>query len=221
MAFFKSDYYRVAKLHVDSGWVPPDTRVDELEAAVRTVCEPIFNKPLKDISFAQVLLRLFQTARRFNMTVQPQLILLQKTLLNIEGLGRQLYPDLDLWVTARPILEEWVTERVSGKGFINRLREQLPDLSETLQELPQIFQRILQQAADGNIRLQVENPGLEDLKSEIRYQGIKRRWTLTGVGGLACGTLLIAMNTTPVWAGWLVAGLSLGILVMGLRPRKS
>ncbi len=115
LAFFDRDYNRVARLHIDSGWVPPGTRVDELESAVRTVCEPIFQKPLSEISFAQVLLRLFETARRFQMEVQPQLILLQKTLLQIEGLGRQLYPELDLWKTAQPILREWAAERMSGR----------------------------------------------------------------------------------------------------------
>ena len=113
MAFFNRDYRRIAQLHIESGWVPRITRVDELESAVRTVCEPIYNKPLKEISFAQVLLRLFETARRFDMQVQPQLILLQKTLFNIEGLGRQLYPELDLWKTAQPVLREWMRERIS------------------------------------------------------------------------------------------------------------
>ena len=116
MAFFDRDYARVAALHVESGWVPRGTRVDELESAVRTVCEPIFNKPLKEISFAQVLLRLFETARRFDMQVQPQLILLQKTLFNIEGLGRQLYPELDLWQTAQPYLRKWMRERMSPRS---------------------------------------------------------------------------------------------------------
>ena len=113
IAFFKRDYRKVAQLHIDSGWVPAETKVNEFEAAIRTVCEPIFEKPLKDISFGQLLLRLFQTARRFNMEIQPQLVLLQKTLLNIEGLGRQLYPDLDLWSTAQPFLERWMRERIS------------------------------------------------------------------------------------------------------------
>ena len=121
LAFFNNDYYRVAKLHVDSGWVPPDTRVDELEAAIRSVCEPIFNKPLREISFGLVLMRLFDTARKFDMRVQPQLVLLQKTLLNIEGLGRQLYPDLDLWDTAKPFLENWMKERTSVKAHIKEI----------------------------------------------------------------------------------------------------
>jgi ubiquinone biosynthesis protein len=137
IAFFKRDYRRVAQLHIDSGWVPADTKVNDFEAAIRTVCEPIFERPLKDISFAQLLLRLFQTARRFNMEIQPQLVLLQKTLLNIEGLGRQLYPDLDLWSTAQPFLERWMRERISPAHLLRNLQqqvEQVPHLSQMARE---------------------------------------------------------------------------------------
>ena len=137
LAFFQRDYRKVAQLHIDSGWVPSSTRVNELEAAIRTVCEPIFEKPLKDISFGILLLRLFQTARRFNMEVQPQLVLLQKTLLNIEGLGRQLYPDLDLWSTAKPYLERWMRQRYTPKQIASQLQQQvekLPHLASTLQQ---------------------------------------------------------------------------------------
>ena len=130
LAFFRRDYRRVATLHVDSGWVPAGTRVDELEAAVRAVCEPIFNKPLKDISFGLVLLRLFQTARQFNMEMQPQLVLLQKTLLAIEGLGRQLYPELDLWQTAKPVLEDWMRERHDPRTRFKQLVAAWPEISE-------------------------------------------------------------------------------------------
>ena len=117
IAFFRRDYKRVAELHVESGWVPPDTRVDALEGAIRAVCEPHFDRPLKDISLGQVLMRLFQTSRRFNVEIQPQLVLLQKTLLNIEGLGRQLDPDLDLWITAKPFLERWMNEQIGWRGL--------------------------------------------------------------------------------------------------------
>ena len=134
MAFFNRDYRRVAQLHIDSGWIPADTRVNEFEAAIRSVCEPIFERPLSEISFGQLLLRLFQTARRFQMEVQPQLVLLQKTLLNIEGLGRQLYPDLDLWTTAQPYLERWMRERMlpqhQAKVWQQHL-ERVPALIET------------------------------------------------------------------------------------------
>ncbi len=138
MAFFKRDYRKVAQLHIDSGWVPAETKVNEFEAAIRTVCEPIFEKPLKDISFGQLLVRLFQVARRFNMEVQPQLVLLQKTLLNIEGLGRELYPDLDLWSTGQPYLERWMRERMSPKQLIKNVHaqiEQLPHLANMTREL--------------------------------------------------------------------------------------
>jgi ubiquinone biosynthesis protein len=148
IAFFKRDYRRVAQLHIDSGWVPAETKINDFEAAIRTVCEPIFEKPLKDISFGQVLLRLFQTARRFNMEVQPQLVLLQKTLLNIEGLGRQLYPDLDLWSTAQPFLERWMRERVSPLHLLRNLQlqaEQVPHLSQIARDT---LERLNQQSAD-------------------------------------------------------------------------
>jgi len=144
LAFFQRDYRRVAVLHVESGWVPEGTRVDEFEAAIRTVCEPIFARPLKDISFGQVLLRLFQTARRFQMEVQPQLVLLQKTLLNIEGLGRQLNPDLDLWRTAKPFLEQWMRDQVGPKAVWERLRDEAPELARALPEMPRLLHRYLQ-----------------------------------------------------------------------------
>ena len=143
LAFFKRDYRRVAKLHVDSAWVPEDTRVDELEAAVRAVCEPVFNKPLKDISFGVVLLRLLETARRFDMEVQPQLVLLQKTLLAIEGLGRELYPELDLWSTAMPILEDWVRERQDPRTQAKLIVENLPQIAEDLRLVPELLHKII------------------------------------------------------------------------------
>jgi ubiquinone biosynthesis protein len=139
IAFFRRDYKRVAELHVESGWVPKETRIDELEAAVRAVCEPQFDRPLKDISLGQVLLRLFQTSRRFNVEIQPQLVLLQKTLLNIEGLGRDLDPELDLWVTAKPFLESWMKEQVGIQGFVQRLQSQAPRYAKWLPELPRLI----------------------------------------------------------------------------------
>lgn len=138
VAFFNRDYRKVAELHVDSGWVPRNTSVDEFEFAIRTVCEPIFNKPLAEISFGQVLVNLFNTARRFNMEVQPQLVLLQKTLLYIEGLGRQLYPQLDLWQTAKPFLENWVQEQMGVKAVFNKVKENLPFWNEKLPEIPDL-----------------------------------------------------------------------------------
>ncbi len=143
LAFFNRDYRRVAELHVASGWVPVNTRVDEFEAAIRTVCEPIFQRPLQDISFGQTLLRLFQTAQRFNMEVQPQLILLQKTLFNIEGLGRQLYPSLDLWTTGKPHLERWLKQQLGPRAFIRKLRSNAPYWLEKLPELPELIYDVL------------------------------------------------------------------------------
>jgi ubiquinone biosynthesis protein len=151
VAFFRRDYKRVAEAHIESGWVPPETRVDELEAAVRTCCEPIFDRPLKDISFGQVLLRLFQTSRRFNVEVQPQLVLLQKTLLNIEGLGRQLDPDLDLWKTAKPYLERWMAEQIGWQGMLDHLKDEGPRYAHILPQLPRLVHHALSQVGhDGN-----------------------------------------------------------------------
>ena len=151
-AFFNRDYRRVAQLHVESGWVARNTRVEEFESAIRTVCEPIFEKPLKDISFAQVVLRLFQVARRFQMEVQPQLVLLQKTLLAIEGLGRQLYPELDLWATAKPFLEKWLKEQIGPKALIRQLRENLPFFTEQLPHMPRLLNDILVLSREQKIR---------------------------------------------------------------------
>jgi ubiquinone biosynthesis protein len=149
IAFFRRDYKRVAELHVESGWVPPDTRINDLEGAIRAVCEPHFDRPLKDISLGQVLLRLFQTSRRFNVEIQPQLVLLQKTLLNVEGLGRQLDPELDLWKTAKPFLERWMNEQVGWRGLVERLKKEGPHYVQLLPELPRLVHRALQQVERG------------------------------------------------------------------------
>ena len=148
LAFFRRDYKRVAEAHIESGWAPKETRVDELESAVRACCEPIFDRPLKDISFGQILLRLFQTSRRFNVEVQPQLVLLQKTLLNIEGLGRQLDPDLDLWKTAKPYLENWMADQVGPKGFWERLKAEAPRYGQIIPQLPRLVHRALTLAGE-------------------------------------------------------------------------
>ncbi|NVD72176.1 ubiquinone biosynthesis regulatory protein kinase UbiB [Duganella sp. BJB1802] len=148
LAFFRRDYKRVAEAHIESGWAPKETRVDELESAVRACCEPIFDRPLKDISFGQILLRLFQTSRRFNVEVQPQLVLLQKTLLNIEGLGRQLDPDLDLWKTAKPYLENWMAEQVGWQGMWQRLKAEAPRYTHVLPQLPRLLHRALEQQGE-------------------------------------------------------------------------
>ena len=143
IAFFRRDYKRVAQVHIESGWAPADTRVDELEAAIRAVCEPIFDKPLREVSFGKVLLRLFQTSRRFGIEIQPQLVLLQKTLLNIEGLGLQLDPELDLWKTAKPWLERWMSEQVGWRGLLKSLREEAPHYATLLPQLPRLLHQRL------------------------------------------------------------------------------
>ena len=165
LAFFNRDYARVAKLHIESGWVPANTRPDEFEAAIRTVCEPIFQKPLHEISFGHFLIHLFQTARRFNMEIQPQLILLQKTVLNIEGLGRQLYPQLDLWETARPFLEKWAARRRGPRATIERMRHELPQALELLPGLPRLMHRTLTALAENQ---QGSTANDKAIKHEIR-----------------------------------------------------
>jgi ubiquinone biosynthesis protein len=153
VAFFRRDYKRVAELHIESGWVPGSTRVDELEAAVRAVCEPYFDRPLKEISLGMVLMRLFQTSRRFQVEIQPQLVLLQKTLLNIEGLGRDLDPDLDLWATAKPFLEQWMLEQVGPQKLVRELKAQAPRYAKLLPELPGLLHQFLQQRGPDNSQL--------------------------------------------------------------------
>ncbi|MFU8820087.1 MAG: ubiquinone biosynthesis regulatory protein kinase UbiB [Gammaproteobacteria bacterium] len=220
LAFFNRDYHRVARLHVESGWVGPGTRIDEVESAFRTVCEPIFNRPLKEISFGQFLVRLFTVARGFDMKVQPQLILLQKTLLSIEGLGRELYPDLDLWETAQPILEDWMRERVSGRALVERLREQLPEVGETLQEFPQVFHAILQRAAEGRLQVEVKQPELAPLRAELRA-GRQQRWANgTGSALLLGGVLWLGLAAAPAALGWVLLGAGLALLAIS-RPGSS
>ncbi|MES2141844.1 MAG: ubiquinone biosynthesis regulatory protein kinase UbiB [Pseudomonadota bacterium] len=182
VAFFKRDYRRVAQLHVESGWVAPNTRINEFEAAVRTVCEPIFERPLKEISFGQLLLRLFQTARRFDMEVQPQLVLLQKTLFNIEGLGRQLYPDLDLWNTAKPFLEHWLKKQLGPRAFLRKVREYLPYWAEKLPEMPDLVYQTL-------LDLRREKRVLSIYSSdEKKKEGLRRKkfWIVNLGIGAAC-----------------------------------
>jgi len=147
LGFFRRDYHRVALAHIESGWAPADTPVDEFEAAIRAVCEPVFDRPLKEISFGRVLLRLFQTSRRFNIEVQPQLVLLQKTLLNIEGLGRQLDPNLDLWTTAKPFLERWMSEQIGWRGFVRRAREEAPAWAIAMPQMPRLLHQALARIA--------------------------------------------------------------------------
>jgi len=219
LAFFRRDYRRVAALHIDSGWVPPGTRLDELEAAVRSVCEPIFNKPLKDISFGMVLLRLFQTARRFNMEVQPQLVLLQKTLLAIEGLGRQLYPELDLWTTAKPVLEQWMRERHDPRTQIKRLIEAWPEISEDLSLLPRLLHRAIRRsearAADER-RAGANPPGRDAPHAPASARGRRLERTIAGASLLLAGVVWSGLSE-PQWIGWV--GSIAGLLLIALARR--
>ena len=177
LAFFRRDYKGVALAHLESGWVPPDTRIDELEAAVRAVCEPVFDRPLKEISFGRVLLQLFQASRRFNVEIQPQLVLLQKTLLNIEGLGRQLDPELDLWKTAKPFLERWMNEQVGWRALVKNLQTEAPKWAALLPQLP----RLAHQALNENRLTQLE----AGLALMLRQQHVRNRWLGVIAGLLA------------------------------------
>ncbi|WP_315708709.1 ubiquinone biosynthesis regulatory protein kinase UbiB [Brenneria uluponensis] len=205
IAFFNRDYRRVAELHVDSGWVPADTNVEEFEFAIRTVCEPIFEKPLAEISFGHVLLNLFNTARRFNMEVQPQLVLLQKTLLYIEGIGRQLYPQLDLWKTAKPFLETWLKDQVGLPAMLRAFKEKAPFWAEKLPEIPELFY-------DGLKQHKMLRQSMEQLANELHVQRVRHGQSryLLGVGAalLISGTLLLASHVEAdiVPAGLIAAG---------------
>ncbi len=183
LAFFRRDYRRAAELHIESGWVGKGARVDELESAIRTICEPVFEKPLKDISLGQSLLRLFQIARRFEMEVLPQLLLLQKTLVNIEGMGRNLYPDLDLWRTAKPFLEKWMHHHVGLRGFLRRVKEQLPYMSEMLPEIPRLIHSNLTMQSK-YLKAQLEQ--IQQEQKPVLSNTRSRKWFFVG------GILLLA-----------------------------
>ncbi len=191
LAFFRRDYKRVAQAHIESGWAPKDTRVDELESAVRACCEPIFDRPLAQISFGQVLLRLFQTSRRFNIEIQPQLVLLQKTLLNIEGLGRQLDPELDLWQTAKPILETWMSEQIGWRGFVDKFKVEAPQWAHILPQLPRLAQQALtkQVQATGD----AQETLLRRLLAEQRRTNRLLELVVYFGGGLLVGVLIVQL----------------------------
>jgi ubiquinone biosynthesis protein len=218
LAVFDRDYRRVAELHVQSGWVPPDTRVDEMESAIRTVLEPIFDRPLKDISFGTILLRLFDISRRFDMRIQPQLILLQKTLLNIEGLGRDLYPELDIWQTAAPILREWMSDRISPRAQLKHVRRNLPDILTSLHALPSLMKVAVQQAEDGKLALGVRSEEITALRREMQESEQRRNRTLVGTA-LGFGSLLwIGFGLPPGLVGWLLLLAAAVVLWRARRP---
>jgi ubiquinone biosynthesis protein len=212
MAVFERDYRRVALLHLESGWVPPGTRIDEMESAVRTVCEPIFDRPLKDISFGRILLRLFEISRRFNMQIQPQLILLQKTLLNVEGLGRDLYPDLDVWSTATPILREWMRERSSVRALARGLRAHLPELMAAARSLPTLLTALVEREHE-RLRPPPPAPDTGELRAVLERSARRRDVVLLGAALLLGALVWLAVGRSPAWLGWaLLAAGAVGIV---------
>lgn len=194
LAFFNRDYARVAELHVLSGWIPANTRVDEFSAAIRTVCEPIFERPLKDISFGHLLVRLFQTARRFNMEVQPQLVLLQKTLLNIEGMGRQLYPELDLWRTAKPFLEQWMSDQIGYRAITRELKKHIPRWGETIPALPILAHEVLHQTLDGKMRAGPSAHEIARIRREIRRANQRTVLAIVGASLIIGAIILLGLD---------------------------
>ena len=197
LAFFNRDYRGVAEAHLRAGWVPPDTDANEFEGAIRAVCEPIFAKPISEISFARLIVRLFQTARRFNMPIQPQLVLLQKTLFNIEGLGRQLYPDLDLWETAKPYLEGWMRDQVGPAALMRGLQRELPRLVPMIPELPAIGFELLRQARDQDFVVRAHSDELRQLRLEMRRRHRQLLGTLAGGAILLAGVISFGVVSTP------------------------
>ncbi|TDG15590.1 ubiquinone biosynthesis regulatory protein kinase UbiB [Seongchinamella unica] len=217
LAIFRRDYHEVAQLHVECGWVPPDTRVQDFESAMRAVCEPVFERPISQISFGQLLIYLFKTARRFDMEVQPSLVLLQKTLLNIEGLGRQLYPDLNLWDTAQPFLEEWVAERYSPQSMLRRLQRHAPSWLEQLPQLPDVVMDNLQHARELEQRFHQQQQRAQKLAEQASINTRRRRRQL--VAALVCAAAAISMfpgawqqlSSAPA-ISWVLAGVGLALL---------
>ena len=215
LAFFERDYRRVAELHVNSGWVPTGTRVDEFESAIRTVCEPIFGKPIAEISFAQLLVRLFQTAQRFDMRVQPQLLLLQKTLVYIEGVGRELYPQLDLWVTAKPFLERWSADRLLGKASLAQLRKDLPGLRDEIGEMALLARDLLRRAADGRLELGAGHQELARIDKQLRRDRRHRYLVGLGVALALSGALWLGLGVGETLHGIALSAAGLAILLVG------
>jgi len=214
LAFFQRDYRRVAQAHIDAGWVPAGTRLDEFESAIRSVCEPIFAKPLCEISFGHVLVRLFKVARRFQMEIQPQLVLLEKTLLYVEGLGRQLDPQLNLWDTAKPYLEQWARREYGPRAFIKEIRRQAPLWWKMGPRMPMLIHDVLEQAGNGSLQLSQPDENLKQLREET-LRGQKRLfYAIVGSALLISAALLAALDGyTPIMAGiaplssWVLGGL--------------
>ncbi len=207
LAFFNRDYHRVAEAHVRAGWVPPTTNVEEFEAAIRTVCEPIFSRPISEISFGVFLADLFRVARRFDMPIQPQLVLLQKTILNIEGLGRQLYPELNLWETAKPFLEKWMNQQVGPRAAIRTIRRELPNLYTLAPELPGLAHQLLYKLKNDDLTIQTRNREIEILKNQLVINNRKTICTILGIGLLVLSVFFMPdrqnLSLVPVH-GWVL-----------------
>ena len=220
VAFFNRDYRRVAELHVDSGWVDRGTRIDEFEAAIRSVCEPMFQRPLAEISFGQLLLRLFQTARSFNMEIQPQLLLLEKTFLHIEGIGRELYPQLDLWDTAKPFIERWLSEQMGMRALVNGMKKNLPYIAEHLPDLPQLAIKALQRIANDELRLELRPHQINELKQEIQRANRRSIRAVIGASCVISASIIVSLDgLAPVMIGsgqFLVPLASAALLIPGL-----
>lgn len=223
MAFLDHDYQRVAELHVESGWVPAGTRIDEFEFAIRTVCEPLFDRSLTEISFGTMLLRLFQTARQFGMVIMPQLLLLQKTLVNIEGLGRQLYPELDIWKTARPLFEYWMHDRLGVRGLAKGLKENLPRWLDRLPDLPNKAIDIIERLRDGKIQMELKAPELEKIRTEIRQSNKRSVLATIGSAFIICAAVIFGLDGySPAMVGgvpyltWLFGGVGLLLLLFSM-----
>lgn len=228
LAFFNRDYRAVSEAHLRAGWVPAGTRVDEFEAAIRAVCEPIFAKPIKDISFGRLLLHLFQTARRFNMEVQPQLVLLQKTLFNIEGLGRRLYPELDLWETAKPFLEQWTREHLGPRALLRTLRKELPRWWEMAPRLPGLAHEVLERARSGELELGWRSQELQRLRSQMGTNHRRLFFAIVGSTLIFASAVTLATQgaALPNWAAlpgasWLLAAIGLVLLARAWPRRNS
>jgi len=219
-AFFNRDYRRVAELHVDSGWVDRDTRIDEFEATIRSVCEPMFQRPLAEISFGQLLLRLFQTARAFNMEIQPQLLLLEKTFLHIEGIGRQLYPQLDLWDTAKPFIERWLSEQLGIRALARGMKKNLPYIAEHLPDLPRLAFKALDRIANNELKVELRSTQLDALKQEIRNANRRSIRAIIGGSFVISASIILGLDgIAPIMVGGgqlLVPLASAALLIPGI-----
>lgn len=196
MAFLNRDYHRVAALHIESEWVPKGTRMDEFESAIRTVCEPLLDRPMREISFGELLQRLFQIARSFNVEIMPQLVMLQKTIINIEGIGRQLYPELDLWKTARPQCERWMEQRIGAKGLIKSAKLNIPKLIDRLPDLPNKAIDVLDRLHDGRLEMENKSKEIHQLREEMKTYNQRTVLAVVGSGFLLSAAIIYALNNT-------------------------